>query len=124
MAIRTDDGNTAPVVTTSPDVAGGHRPDVVTIPVAGSQTDRSSTITTGGTSQQVMAANSSRKYLFFQNVSDTDMWINFGTAAVATQPSIYVKTLTGYVLEGSFVDTQALNVLCATTGKAYTAKEA
>lgn len=93
-------------------------------PSTGSFTNRSGTIALGGTRQQVMAANSSRKYLFFQNVSDTDMWINFGVNAVADQPSIYIAPGADYVLESSFVSTQAVDVMCATTGKSYTAKEA
>ena len=86
-------------------------------------TDRSGTITAGGTSQQVAAANTSRRYLVFQNHSDTDMWLNFGTAAVATQPSVKIIANGGYY-EPLVAPLGTVNVLCATTGKAYTCKEA
>lgn len=98
---------------------------MATVRVArGSFTDRSGTITAGDTSQQVMAANASRKYLLFENVSDVDMWVNFGVAAVKNQPSILVKANGGtFTFESNFVPTQALHVICVTTGKAFTAKE-
>lgn len=90
----------------------------------GTLTNRSGTITAGGTAQQVMAANSSRKYLLFQNVSDTAMWIDFGATAVADSPSVLVPASGGAVVqEGTFVSTQSVSVFCATTGKKFTAKE-
>lgn len=105
--------------------------DMVNLPTSvndfsagGTLTNRSGTITAGGTAQQVMAANSSRKYLLFQNVSDTAMWIDFGTTAVADSPSVLVPASGGAVVqEGTFVSTQSVSVFCATTGKKFTAKE-
>lgn len=93
------------------------------IPRVGTFTDRSGTITAGAASQEVMAANAARQYLFFQNVSDEDQWINFGTAAVANQPSIKVTPGGSFVMESGFINTGALNVIGTTTGKAFTAKE-
>lgn len=95
----------------------------------GSFTDRSGTTSgTINTSTQVAAANSSRRYFLFQNVSDTDMWINFGTAATTDQPSIKVPTgaVWGnpFVLEAGFVSTEAVNVICSAASKKYTCKEA
>lgn len=90
-------------------------------PIVGELTDRSDTIDTGGAAQQVAAANASRRYLLFQNHSDTDMWINFGADAVASQPSI--KIAAGVAYTPTFVDTRAISVICATMGKAYTCKE-
>lgn len=89
----------------------------------GSLTDGSGTITTGGTSQQIFASNTARKYLLFVNVSSEDLWINFGTAAVVTQPSIKVVPNGSFVMEGFFVSTQTVNVIGATTGSAFTAKQ-
>jgi hypothetical protein len=97
--------------------------DVTIVPGGGSLTDRSGTIAAGATSQQVAAAQSTRRYLIFVNCSDTTMWINFGVAAVADQPSIPVVTMGSYVFEASFVSTQAVHVICATIGKSYTCKE-
>jgi hypothetical protein len=95
----------------------------LSVPRSGALTDRSGTITTGGTSQQVMAANTNRKYLLIQNESTGDLWINFGVAAVATQPSIRLGQWDAFVMEEGFISTQTLNVIGATTAQAFTAKE-
>ena len=46
--------------------------------------NRSGTITTGGTAQVIAAANSSRKSLTIQNISNENLWVNEigGTAAI------------------------------------------
>lgn len=90
-----------------------------------SVTDRSGTITTGGTSQQLAASNAVRIYLFVENVSAENLWINFGAgAAVANQPSIKIVPNGSFVMESTFVCTQAVQIIGATTGSAFTAKEA
>jgi hypothetical protein len=70
-----------------------------------------------------MAANTSRKYLFIQNVSDTTMWCNFTTAAVADQPSFQLITGASFTMEGTAITTEAVSCIGATTGKSFTAKE-
>lgn len=90
----------------------------------GSLTDGSGTITTGGTSQQIFAANAARKYLLVVNVSVLDLWINFGVAAVQTQPSIKIVPNGSFVMEGFFVSTETVNIIGATTGTIFTAKQA
>lgn len=90
-------------------------------PITGSWTDRSGTIITGGTAQDVAAINYDRCYLLFQNHSDTDMWLNFDVDAVADQPSIKVPA--GYTYVPSFVHFGRISVLCVTTGQAFTCKE-
>lgn len=93
-------------------------------PVLSTLTDRSGTITAGGTAQQAMAALATRKYLMLQNVSDTAMWFNFTTTAVADSPSHFLSANGGsFVMEGSFVSTEAISIICATTGKKWSAKE-
>lgn len=82
-------------------------------------TDRSSTIATGGTAQNVAAANTSRRGLDFQNTSDTEMRVTEnGVAATAT---------TGFqVLAGGSFRTRTnriISVFCATTGKTFAATE-
>lgn len=94
---------------------------------SGALGDGSGTITAGGTSQQVFPADTGRQYLLIQNVSDGDLWVNFGIAAVVGQPSI--KLLASGSLEFSsagtgVVPTSTVNIIGATTGKAFTAKEA
>ena len=86
-------------------------------------TDRSGT-TTATTSVTVMAANASRQYVFFQNVSDTDMWIDFGTAATNNQPSMKITPGSSFVMEGSVINTSSVLVYCTASSKAFTAKEA
>ena len=86
-------------------------------------TDRSGTITAGGAAQwAVPSSNLSRRYFVFQNHSDTDMWINENIAAVATQPSI--KVAAGGYYEPLVPPVGKISVFCATTGKAFTCKEA
>lgn len=99
-------------------------PVTLTSPAAvASYTDGSGTIAVAATSQQVFAANSARKYFFFLNLSDTDMWINFGTPAVASQPSIKIPANGGY-FEPLVVSDDAVNVICGSNTKAFTAKQA
>lgn len=86
-------------------------------------TDGSGSIVAGATSQQVFAANSARRYFFFLNLSDTDMWINFGSAAVADQPSIKIPANGGF-FEPLVSSDEAVHVICATLGKKFVAKQA
>lgn len=99
-------------------------PQVVTVaPTQGTLTDRSGTVTLGGTAQTIMAANTSRKYLAIINTSDTDMWCNFTTTAVATQPSFKIPASAGYFMESGYVSTELVSCIGATTAKIFTAKE-
>lgn len=84
--------------------------------------DGSGTITAGATSQVVFAANANRRYLFLLNDSDTDAWVNFGTAAVASQPSIKIPANGGF-FEPLVVSNQSVNIIGATTGKTFVAKQ-
>lgn len=94
-------------------------------PSSGNLTDRSGAITTGATAQQLAAANTARKYLLIQNLdSGEDLWINFTTTAVADRPSIRIPPDGTFVMEGSFVSTELVSVIAATTGHEWTAKEA
>lgn len=91
----------------------------------GSLTDASGTITTGGTSQQVLAANPSRRYLLVQNLSTTDLWLRFAVAAVTDQPSI--RLVAGATFEWNapgFVPEDSFNVIGGTTGQKFVVKEA
>lgn len=85
--------------------------------------DRSGSITEGGTAQTIATANGSRRFLLIQNVSDTTMWVDFDTTAVASQPSI--RLLTGEKLEfvHGFVPSGAISAIGASTGKTFVCKE-
>jgi hypothetical protein len=96
---------------------------VTALSSTGTITTRSSTITTGGTSQQVAASNTSRKYFVIQNISDTAMYLGAGYTPTTTTGLLLSANGGGIVFETSFIPTQAINVLCATTGKAFVAWE-
>ena len=99
----------------------------------GTLTDRSGSITTGGTKQTLAAANSGRKYLVIQNPSTAagqnisaaeSLWFNFTTDAVVGEPSFELPAGASFVMESSFVSTELISVIAATTGHKWTAKEA
>lgn len=94
------------------------------VPTSTALTDISGTITAGGSSQQISTAHS-RKYLLVQNPSSAteSLWVNFGAAATVGQPSIEIAAGTALVLS-SFIPSQTITVIAATTGHAFTAKEA
>ena len=86
-------------------------------------TDRSSTITTGGTAQTLAAANSGRDHMFIGNPNAVgSLWVNDlgGTAAANGAGSTEVTP-------GSVVTTRsrnAISIIHATTGATFTAGEA
>lgn len=86
--------------------------------------DASGTITTASSSQQILIANTNRKYLLFQNLSDTDMYINFNAAAtLGNAGSIWVAAYGGSIeYENLTCPSDTLNVICSASGKAYTCK--
>jgi len=84
-------------------------------------TDRSGSITTGGTAQQMAAANSARKSLKGQNISAGDLWINEigGNAAVDAAGSYKVTAGSAF----SVATNRAVSIIGATTGQKWTATE-
>lgn len=86
-------------------------------------TNRSGSITTGGAAQTVMAALSTRKGYFFQNISSEIMWGSWvGTAAPNTAGSFPIQP-NGIIRSTQVCETTALSIYGATTGKVYTAWE-
>lgn len=82
----------------------------------------SGTITTGGTAQDVYeTAKAPRHSFLFQNVSDTDMTVEFGSDAVADK-GILVKAGLAFEMPPGVLWSGRLSVLCATTGKAFVCK--
>lgn len=92
--------------------------------ITGAYTNRSGTIAAGGVSQVLMAANAGRKGFVIQNPSNEieSLWINFTAAANVGQPSIELTPGSSFPYYGA-VSTEAINVLAATLGHAYIAKE-
>lgn len=88
--------------------------------------DASGTVTTAGTSQLVLSANSSRQYLFIENVaasSSSDvLWVNFGSAATEGHGSIELGP--GQALDYSSIITpgDAVYVTSNTAGCPFTCK--
>lgn len=87
----------------------------------GPGTDRSGSITLGGTQQQLAPANPSRRSLTFQNISAADLWINpHGNPAGIDTAGSYK------LVSGAFYQVQtnkAVSVIGATTGQKFTATE-
>lgn len=93
-----------------------------TVHPAASYTDRSTTTT--GSSQEVAAANKHRLGFLIQNISDTDMYINFGATAAASAGSILLEANGGYwETPPHGVPTAAINLFCSAGAKDFTAKE-
>jgi hypothetical protein len=114
------DGQTAPLQT---DNDGSLRVIIVET-LSGTLTDKSGTITLGGTAQVLMAANLSRKGWLVQNNSAGTLWINeIGGTAVQTQPSISIAAGSLYTSPTPGASNAAISIIGATTGQAFTARE-
>jgi hypothetical protein len=88
------------------------------------RTDKSGTITAGGTAQNAFATGNATHGFYFQNISTVAMYIrDDGTAASAGSGSILVPANGGYYESPPLsTPTSALSVFCATTASAYTCK--
>lgn len=88
-------------------------------------TDRSGTIGTGGTSQQVMASNASRLFIRIQNPcsENESLFVNYGAAASGTSASEEITPCGSVTWDGTSITTQAINVVAATTSHRFVAKE-
>ncbi len=105
----------------------GNAADLLTQPVPASitPTDRSGSITAGGTAQQLMAANPSRRAWSIQNTSSGDLWVNeIGGTALLASPSIQVPAGALYESPASYASPSAISIIGATTGQTFTAREA
>lgn len=86
-------------------------------------TDRSGTITAGGTQQTAMAANAARKGFTIQNQSVADLWFNSLANAVQSQPSFRVPAGALYENPRGGCPTGVISIIGGTTGQAFTARE-
>ena len=94
-----------------------------TFDVSRSVYNHAGTIAAGNTAQLVTAASTKRKWLFFQNLSsDTDMYLGLGYAPT-TGNGMFISKGGGNVRFEVYVPTDAIYVLCATTGKAFACLE-
>jgi hypothetical protein len=116
------------VVTTKPQVGGVDISTTNPVPVdvrprPVTPTDKSGTITTAATAQQLAAANANRRGFLIHNISAGDLWINeLGTAA-AVQPSLKLTAGTYYEYPAHGVPAGAISIFGGTAGQAWTARE-
>lgn len=89
---------------------------------SGNLLDASSTIATGGATQQALAATQ-RQYLLIENpTTETEaLYVNFGAIANLTN-SISIAPGGSLTFETGVVPGQTVNVLAATTGHRYIIK--
>ena len=112
--------STGHIVTT----AGGGT--VNTVPLVVTSTDRSGTVTTGGTSQALMGANASRHAFSIQNRSATDalyLGINQTASTSATGKSYKILPGAIYTFSGTVISQEAINITGDNTGDQFTATE-
>jgi hypothetical protein len=84
-------------------------------------TSRSGAIATGGTAQDLAAANSARKGLTGQNISSGDLWVNEngGTAAADSTDAYRVPSGAMFTISTN----EKVSIVGATTGQKFTATE-
>lgn len=85
--------------------------------------DRGGSITTGGTAQQVAAANEGRNYLFIQNTSTGDLWVGFNQTASVGNGCIRLTAGANYETPPNFTPIDLVHIFGATTGQTFTCKE-
>lgn len=102
---------------------GGGTGGITVIGTQVTYTDRSGTVTLGGSAQTIMASNASRRGFIVQNQSSGDLWISSLGAAAATQPSIWLPAGAYYEPPFTGVPTAAISLFGATTGQAFAARE-
>lgn len=97
-------------------------------------TERSSSIVVAATSQQLMAANPARKYLFVQNPSTLTgqgiaaaetLFIRFGASAATVNTGTSIELVAGatFIMESNYVSTQAVQVIATTINHKFIAVE-
>lgn len=88
---------------------------------SGTYTDKSLSITAGANAQVLAAANSSRKSILVQNPTSEIESIYLNPTGTATAGGDSIELAPGGI--ATFVTTQAISVLAATTGHKVVAKE-
>jgi hypothetical protein len=85
--------------------------------------DGSSTILTSDVSQQIFSYNYDRHYLYFQNESSDDMYVDFGVPANSSS-SFKIPASGSLTFDSAYIPASTVNIICATSGAAFIAKEA
>lgn len=94
------------------------QPSVVTLTDAATLS-----ITSGGASQQVFASNASAKIRKVQNLSTGDLYLNWNGSATIDNNSFKLLPNAEYESPPHAIDQRALNIIGATTGQKFAAKE-
>lgn len=117
------DGTLSLIAPTAISVGGDPISDSNPIPTksVATPTNKSGTISTGGTAQVLMAANSKRQGIEFYNNSSGSLWLNVVGTATAGGGSIEVRS--GGYWSPSVCPVTAISVIGATTGQAFTCWE-
>jgi len=91
----------------------------------GTLADCSGTITTGGTSQSLIAAaTTTRHYLLIQNIGSAQIGLKEGTgASIGVAGTLTIGPGGSLVFEGSFVPQNAFAIVGPTTGQSFTCKQ-
>lgn len=87
------------------------------------RTDKSGTITSGGTAQTAIASNAVRKGFELQNQSTGNLWFSTLATAVQGQPSVLLPPGAYYETPLGGAGTGAVSIIGATTGQAFMARE-
>ena len=80
-------------------------------------------LTTTGVAQQVLAAQTTRSHLLLQNISDVDMWVDYGGLVPSATSGILLKSGGGSITyNGTTCFVDEVQVYCAFAGKRFTCK--
>ena len=88
----------------------------------GPMADHSGTVATALTSVSAVIGQPNRTYLFLQNLSTGNMWVNFGAAATAGSGSIKLLPNGGAYEMFGVCSTDEIFVLAESAGSEYTLK--
>ena len=105
--------NALPALPASSAIIGTVRTQALT----GAVVNKSMAVPWTGVSTSVLPANTARKYLYIQNTSAGNIWLNFTGAANKGQPSIYLKYSERLVFD-TYVPTGAMTAMTDTVGTA------
>lgn len=114
----------ANVTNTSLDVSGSTVAVSTLAPNPITLSDYSGSILSANVSQLLVAANSGRKYLLIQNLSENALWINWGAAATIGAPSVLLEQAQGITFDVLAIATEALYGISPVAGTQFVLKEA
>jgi len=91
--------------------------------VQASATDRGLSVTTAGTAQQLMAANSARRGFTVQNQSSGDCYINGQATATQDFHSLRIASGAYYETPSTHISIGAISIVCAVSSASIYARE-